>query len=210
MNEADTTSGGKLEGADERLLVALLARWVDAVQRHAGASVLAILIVSIGLGGLASQTVGFNVDPNALFSEDLRFQKMISEFSRYFPVLTNSLLIVVDGTTPEGTRSAQIELADALAKRGDVFHRVFLPGEDPFFERSGLLYGSLDQLEDFADHMAMLQPVLGELSQNPTLPTLARVIRLGLEEADENGVDAERWETVLDHFRSATVAVFEN
>jgi hypothetical protein len=190
-------------------LARLLCLWAALCQRHARGTVAAVLVATLGLGVHAATTLGFNVDPNALFSPDLRFQRMIREFSRYFPVLTDSLLIVVDGGTPEARREAQLALSRALAARPDAFHRVFLPGEEPFFERTGLLYGSVDDVEDFADSMALLQPLIGELSESPTLPTLSRVIRLGLEATEAGGVDAERWQRVLDFFRSATVSVYD-
>jgi len=203
-------SAQQTAAASDPLLVRVLLWWVALARRRARLTVISILALSTVLGVYASSHLRFNVDPNALFSADLRFQKMIREFSRYFPVLTDSLLIVIDGDTPEATRGAQTLLAEALEQQSDVFHRVFLPGEEPFFERTGLLYGSVEDVEDFADQMAILQPLLGELAQDPTLPTLTRVIRLGLADFDRQGeVDAKRWEQVLDHFRSATVSVFD-
>jgi len=197
------------EPAPEAILARALLAWVAASQRRPWRVLLLALATTGLLGAYAASNLGFNVDPNALFSKDLRFQRMIAEFSRYFPVLTDSLLIVVDGETPEATREAQEELRAALAQRTDAFHRVFLPGEEPFFERTGLLYGSVDEIEEFADNMAMLQPLIGELTQDPSLPTLTRLIQLGLADLDESGVDPERWEIVLDHFRTATVSVFD-
>ena len=139
------------------------------------------------------------------FSEDLRFQKMIREFGRYFPVLTDSLLVVIDGDTPEATREAQQRLAAALSERVDVYTRVFLPGEEPFFESHALLYLEPDRLEEFADEMARLQPVLGELSRDPSLPTLADELELGLDDlAPDDSDGQERWSDVLDHITDAS------
>jgi hypothetical protein len=194
---------------EESLLTRGLYRWVALCQKHARATVVGLLAVTAALGFYASTHLGFNADPNALFSKDLRFQRMIAEFSRYFPVLTQSLLIVVDGSTPEATRDAQLALSAALADRTDRFHRVFLPGEEPFFERTGALYGSVEDVEDFADGMALMQPLIGELSESPTLPTLTRVIRLGIEASDASTADADRWRRVLDLFRKATVSTFD-
>jgi hopanoid biosynthesis associated RND transporter like protein HpnN len=190
-------------------LTRILCRWACAAHRWAWLTLGIITPLTVGFGVFAVTHLSFNVDPNALFSADLRFQKMIREFSRYFPVLTDSLLTVVDGDSIEAVRRAQVDLAEGLARRRDVFHRVFLPGEEPYFERHGMLYASVDELDEFADNMALLQPLLAELSKNPSLPTLASIIRLGLGEKDRAGISPERWQTVLDRFRSATVSVFE-
>ncbi len=196
-------------GAGETALARSMSRWATACQRRAGLTLASNLAASVLLGAYALSSLGFNFDPNDLFSPDLRFRRMIVEYGRYFPALTDSLLIVIDGETPEATRAAQVALADRLAAEEDAFHRVFLPGEEPFFERTGLLYGSVENVEDFADSMALIQPMLGELAQSPTLPTLTRMIRLGLQETDPESEDAERWQRVLDHFRTATISVFD-
>ena len=145
---------------DEVWLDRALGRWVGFARSHAVATVLVTALLSGVLGLYAARNLSFNVDPNALFSEDLRFQRAIVEFEQFFPVLTNSLLVVVDGPTPEATREAAEQLLEALDSQRDAFHRAFQPGEDRFFEQYGLLYGSLDDLDDFADHMATIQPVL--------------------------------------------------
>ena len=95
----------------------------------------------------AYRWLGFNVDPNELFSDDLRFQRMIREFESHFPQLTDSLLIVVDGDAPESVRVASEQLAARLAKRSDAFSSVYFPGEETFFEAHGLLYQSVDDLD---------------------------------------------------------------
>lgn len=191
------------------LLANFLSSWVDFVQRHAVATLGLTLVATIALGGLATSSVGFNVDPNALFSADLRFQKMIREFQRYFPVLTDSLLIVVEADTPERARDAQERLTRALEDRPDVYHRVFLPGEEPFFESHALLYLDVDEVETFSDEMARLQPVLAELAAEPSLRALSEVVELASEELDLEGEDAERWASVLDPMSRSIETLFD-
>jgi hypothetical protein len=189
-------------------LARALVGWLDFVLRRRGAVLVAILLATIASGVYAGRNLGFNLDPNDLFSPELRFQRMIVEFERHFPVLTNALLVVVDGDTPESTREVADELVGRLRARPDLFTSVYFPGEEAFFESHGLLYTELDDLDTFADEMARLQPVIGALSRDPSLVELSRVIRLGLEHMDDDTWDVERWQSVLDHFRRATVAVY--
>ena len=203
----ETSSGGAERPADDGLLVRWLVRWVNAVQHRAGRSLVLLLLATLGLASFATATLRFNVDPNALFSPELRFQKMIREFERYFPVLTNSLLVVIDGDTPEATRDAQKQLVAALEARTDTYTRAYLPGEDPFFERNALLYLNIEELEIFSDEMARFQPVLGKLAQEPSLSTLSEVIRLGLDDLESGGEDTDRWASVLDHVSGAIDAL---
>ena len=61
--------------APEPLLSRLLCRWVELCQQHARATTVLLLLATLGLGLYASANLGFNSDPNALFSKDLRFQR---------------------------------------------------------------------------------------------------------------------------------------
>jgi hopanoid biosynthesis associated RND transporter like protein HpnN len=185
-----------------------LARWVALALRNGPRVIVATLLVCAGAGSYAYRNLGFNVDPKDLFSKDLSFQRMNRVFEARFPTLTDSLLVVVEADTPEATRAAAEALAARLAARSDVFGAVYFPGEESFFESHGLLYTSLDDLDVFAEDMARLQPVIGRLSRDPSIASLAHVIRTGLEHFDESGISPERWSEVLDHFRRATVAVY--
>ena len=185
-----------------------LSRWVAWVGQNARAVALVTLALTPLFGLYASLTLGFNTDPSALFSSDLRFQRLSHEFSQHFPILTDALLIVVDGETPERTREAATALRAHLESKPEIFGKVHVPAENEFFERNGLLYLDLDDLEEFADHMARLQPVIGELSSDASLPTLTRLIRIGLEETEAGGLDDDTWLSVSDRFRTATAHVY--
>ena len=162
-----------------------LARWVALALRNGPAVIVATSLVCAGAGFYAYRNLGFNVDPKDLFSKDLSFQRMSRLFEARFPTLTDSLLVVVEADTPEATRSAAEALAGRLAARSEVFGSVYFPGEESFFESHGLLYTDLDDLDVFAEDMARLQPVIGRLSRDPSIASLAHVIHTGLEHFDE-------------------------
>lgn len=190
-----------------RLLDRMLHAWLGAVHRHTRVVLVVLAALTLGFGHYAATHLRFNVDPNSFFSEDLRFQRAIRDFARHFPVLTDSLLLVVDGETPELTRAAAERLRDDLDAQPDVFHRAFQPGEDRFFQRYGLLYGGVEELDEFADRMATLQPVLGKLAQEPSLPVLVDVLQTGLEQEAATSEDVDGWEGVLEHLWNATDSV---
>jgi hopanoid biosynthesis associated RND transporter like protein HpnN len=123
--------------------------------------------------------------------------------------MDDALLIVVDAEAPETARSAAASLASRLHATPESFHDVYVPGAGSFFERHGLLYRSPEELDDFVDHLAALQPVLAELSQDASIGNFARLIRLGLEHMEETGQDPLQWAAVLDRISDATVRVFD-
>ena len=193
---------------NDDVLGGALARWVALSLRHGGAVTLLMLLVSAGAAVHAFRTLGFNTNPNELFSDSLRFQRMIRDFEQHFPQLTDSLLVVVDADTPEAARAAADTLAARLRQRSDHFTDVYFPGEEAFFERHGLLYMSVDELDEFAGRLAELQPLIGGLTRDPSLATLAKLVRQGLEQRPRDEEEAARLRSVLDHFRDAAVSVY--
>jgi hopanoid biosynthesis associated RND transporter like protein HpnN len=185
------------------------SRWVDFVHRYARPVIAVDAVVTVLLAVLVVPRLGFNMDHKRLLDPDLPFQRAVADYARYFPTMDDALLIVVDGKTPEMARDAASRLAQALRSRTESFGDVYLPGSGSFFERNGLLYRSPEELDDFVDHVAVLQPVLAELSQDPSIGNFARLIRLGLEHERNTGQDATAWAAVLDRVSDATVRVFD-
>ncbi len=192
-----------MRGGVERLLV----RWVEGVLRRPGAVSLAIGLLTLVLGAYAATHLGVNMDnKTTLLAEHLPFQQRARAFEERFPVLDDSLLVVIDGGTPDASREATARLADALAERPDVARSVYPADADPFFEKHALLYRSVEELEDFSDQLVRFQPVLGELARSPDLATLGGVIERALADRAEA---PDELAPLLDGFGDATVAVYE-
>src|SRR5690606_22221120 len=71
--------------------------------------------------------------------------------------------------------------------RSELFRAVFAAGADAFFERNGLLYLGVDELEELADRLAAAQPLLGLL--RPAFDGAAVLDAAG-RVLDEGGSDA--------------------
>ncbi|MEE9609359.1 MAG: MMPL family transporter, partial [Myxococcota bacterium] len=200
-----TRPPGRLEDLLERGLTA----WVDAARRRGGAICAGIVALTLVLGVYTALNLRINSDNLSLISENLPSRDAYREFTRLFPGLDNSILLVVDGETPELARSAAQALLDALSARTDHFTEVYIPGGGSFFERNGLLYRDVEDLEEFADQMARLQPVIGELEHDASIANLAALVERGLESAHREGRDTEEWALVLERIGRATGAVYE-
>ncbi len=183
-----------------------LASFAVGAWRAGGRLVAALALVTLGAGAYAALELGVNADNRRLLAEDLPFQQDTRAFEERFPALTESLLVVVDAETPELAREAARDLSTELGGRSDAFGDVFVPGSEPFFEEHGLLYRSADELEEFGDHLARIQPLLAQLSADPSLASLARLLERSLDDAPATaGLD---WPTLLESFRRATVEVY--
>ncbi len=192
----------------EERIGAALAWWAEAVAARARRVFGVSLGVTAILGAYAVHGLGVNTDYRQLLADDLPIRQIWDSFSEHFPTLDESLLVVVDGDTPELVRDGALELAERLSARRDAFSEVFVPGEGEFFARNGLLYRSPEELDALIDRMAEVQPLLAEMTADPSISNLARLIRMGLDSVDsENAV--RDWPAVLDQVSRATVEVYD-
>ena len=122
-----------------------------------------------------------NTDTTDMLSEHLPFRVNIKHYNKTFPQDMDNLVLVLDAPTPEQAYAAASQLAVRLAKN-PVFTDIYLPGADPFFERNGLLYESLPELEQITDRLAAAQPLMAHIAGNPTLHTLTVVLTGALQE----------------------------
>jgi len=179
-------------------LATTLSRWVSAVCRRPRAVCTATLAVTVLLSVYAALNLGVNSDNVRLISDKLPSMIAHAEFSKHFPNLNDAMLIVIDAETAELAREATDALQQRLIEQKDFFNEVYLPGGGSFFERNGLLYRTPDELDYFADQMARIQPILGELERDGSIAHLAEIVQLGLESTREQDQDGQEWSMVLD------------
>ncbi len=192
----------------DRALAHALSRWVAGVHRRAGFIAWSFSLLAILLGVYAVLNLGINSDHTRVLDDDVPSQQAQKEFARLFPSLDNALIVVVDGDQPERTRLATDRLIAGLRSDPEHFGEVYEPGGGAFFTRNGLLYRSVEDLEDFADQMVEAQPLLAELEREPSLARMSELIRLGLASAPADVSDAKTWSAVLDQVSDAAVGVY--
>jgi hypothetical protein len=185
---------------------AVCARWVEWVDRRPGRVVAAALLLTVLLGTHAALTLGVNSDPKAMISSDLPFRMRQQEFDRSFRAATDEFLLLVDGESASVAARAAESLAEHLGERRDLFSRALVVGGGEFFERHALLYVEPEELEDFTDRLAAVQPFLGEFSRDPSVVGLGRLLSLALEarrDGHDVGLD---FSSALDRLSAATEA----
>ncbi len=193
----------------EAFLRGALVRWVRAVDRRARAVIGLIGLATVALFVYAAFHLGINSDNVALVSERLEARQNYLAFTKSFPNIENVILVVVDGETPEIARHAAETLQKALSERPDLFKDVYIPGSGPFFEKYGLLYRDLDDLDEFALQMSQVQPILASLERDPTVANLASLIEYAIRERADSDAPLEDLSVLLDRVGDATVEAYQ-
>ncbi len=187
----------------------LIGWWVGFVQRNAVPVLIAVLLTCGGTVLYLKQNFRINTDLNSMISEKLHFRKIEKDFSRAFPQLSDTIVVVIDAETAEQAVSARKHMAGRLRKETGLFKTVFEPGGGDFFEKNGLLYMDTDELEELADKLATAQPLLAFLSKDLSLRGLFSVLDMALNSPEATKTQDSSMDLLFDHlsktFESAGV-----
>jgi hopanoid biosynthesis associated RND transporter like protein HpnN len=158
------------------------SRWIDFVRRRV-ATVLILVVAATGAS--AYHTVSelkIDTDTTSMISPDVPFRRQAEAFMAAFPQFANSIVIVVEGDTPDRADDAAMSLADGLKRVPNLFHTIYAPQIDPFFARNGFLYLDTEELDALSDRLADAEPLLADLARDPSLRGLFKILGLALDD----------------------------
>ncbi|MBM3204143.1 hypothetical protein FJZ55_09605, partial [Candidatus Woesearchaeota archaeon] len=110
-----------------------------------------------------------NTNTAEMISTEVPFQKNRIRLESEFPQDINTIVLLVEGRSPEQTAEAVTRLSEALRQDTAHFKSVYLPDEGEFFNRNGLLYLEPEELERLSVRLAAAQPFIGRLTRDYSL-----------------------------------------
>jgi hopanoid biosynthesis associated RND transporter like protein HpnN len=157
-------------------LTRLFEKWADFVGHHSFLVLLLSLLITVGVATYALNHFRIDTELTDMISDKLPYRKLEKEFQHAFPQFKETIVVVIDADSPEAARLYRDKIAERLKKEPSLFKEVYAPGSGDFFERNGLLYLSVKDLEALSEKLASAQPLLGLLSKDLTLRGLFSVI----------------------------------
>jgi hopanoid biosynthesis associated RND transporter like protein HpnN len=152
---------------------------------------LALLLTLVAVG-IASARFEMTTDTSALISPDVGWRQQERAMEAAFPQLTDSMLVVIDGATPELAESAAARLAAHMAADGAHFRRVSRPDGGDFFAREGLLFGTRGDVQHATAALIQAQPLLGPLAADPSLRGVTGALSTMLDGVEAGSTDLAR------------------
>lgn len=174
-----------------------LASYEEKLSRHPGLVVVVSFFLVILSLFYSATHLRIDTDTTDMISEDVPFRQNHRTFKHAFPAFKETIVAVIDSDTTERSEDAARRLAASLRADTEHFLNVDLPGDDPFFQRNGLLYLDLDKLSSLSDRLAEAQPLLAALASDPNLLGLSDFITLALENADDPVAASEELDTLF-------------
>jgi uncharacterized protein len=140
---------------------------VDLCARYRWTVIIAGVLLLLGTASYVAARFSINTDVEGLIAQNLPWHQRLVQLDEAFP--QRAISAVISAPTAEGAESATNELAKALAKNPSLFPAVAQPDSGEFFERNGLLFGSVSDVEKTAGGLAHARPLLGALAADPSL-----------------------------------------
>ena len=148
------------------LLSEILVRFCS---RHALAVVVLSALVSAVAAYYAATHFAINTNSEDLLSKDLPWRKTELTYDAAFPRENNLILAVIDGATAERAEQGASALDAALRETPRYFASIRRPDGSPFFQRNGLLFLPLADVQNTTQQLISAQPLLGSLAADPSL-----------------------------------------
>ena len=170
---------------------AALGRWIRFVLRFRVPVIVVSLVAAALALHYASSRLGINTDTANMISPELPWRQDFIEFREAFPARDRNIAVVISAPSSERSDAFAAALVARLEAEPELFGSVLAAGIGEFFERNGLLYLSIDELEALADRLTEAQPLLGLLAPEFDAATVLEVAGRALDEApDDPAVDA--------------------
>jgi uncharacterized protein len=135
-------------------------------------------ILCAAVAGYVVSHFAMTTDTSALLSSKLPWRVRQAEFNKVFPQDASSVVVVVDGRTPELSEAAAARLAASLRTEGGSFRSVETPDIGSFWAHEGLLFEPTDDIRNVIARLLRLQPVLGSMASDPSLRGLVNAVTL--------------------------------
>jgi len=149
----------------------------------------AFLIICLLVGGTIQYTanhLSINTDTAELIAPDAPFQQNRRKFEQAFSKDLHTLLLVVESDTPELTKSATKRLGRLLGADKANFDSVYVPNDNEYFHRNGLLYLEQDDLQTLSNSLSQAQPFIGRISKEPNLTGFFSILEDALTSANKD------------------------
>ncbi len=156
------------QGRIEIGIAKALRAWVALVLRRRAITIVVVILLAALSAGFAFQNLGINTDTANMIAPELEWRQDYTAFREKFAIRDRNIVIVVDAAIVEDAEAAALILAERLRESPGLYRGVFVPGAGEFFERYGLLYLDVDELESLTDRLAQAQPLIGRLQQQPS------------------------------------------
>ncbi len=184
-----------------------MTSWIGRIVGLSARHPLIVLILSMALTAAAlfysASHFAMTADTAELISTTHEWRQRELAYEATFPSLQKLTIVVIDGRTPELAENAARRLSAALAQKPDFFHDVRRPDGGPFFERNGLLFLPLQDVQATTEGLLRSQFLLASLAGDPSLRGVLATLSRALQGVQYGQAKLEDFQPLLEPLADA-------
>jgi hypothetical protein len=188
------------------MLERVVERSVAWAIAHAKLVILLCLALTVAAAVYSAETLKMDSDTANMISPALPWKQEMRRIDAQFPQDAGLLVIMVDSRTPDLAEDAAARLYAKVAERTDLFQSVRRADGGPFFDRYGLLFLDIKDLQQVSDSTIRAQPFIASLAADPSLRGLFDMLSLAMEGVSRKATDFKSVERPLSAIAGATSA----
>ena len=162
------------------MLKSIIVRIVDFCSWLAWPVIILAVLLAAAASAYSVRHFAITTDVSQLISTAAPWRQREVAFHRAFPQRGNLILVVVQAPTAELTKQATHALTQRLSGNSNKFKSVRMAGSGPFFQQNGLLFLPTEQVARTMGQLAGARPLIGVLTDDPSLRGVMKVISFGL------------------------------
>ena len=173
----------------DSLMIKTIHWWENNILNRPWLLIVSFVVASGLIGKYTMDNLTVNTNTADMISTQLPFQQNRIKLETSFPQDVNTILLLVEGDTPEQTSVVIDRISDGLRADKDAVKSVYVPDQGEFFDRNGMLYLSLQELENISKQLADAQPFIGKLSKDNSLQGLVEVLGQAIKSMGDDELD---------------------
>src|SRR4051794_26006669 len=164
----------------------LFAKWILV---HPFTVLSVIVVLGILAANYTVNHLGIDTDTGKLIAPDAPFHQHRRLYEQAFSQDLSTLLLVVESPAPELTRSSAKKLLGLLRSDKTLFNSAYIPNDNEFFRKNGLLYLDTDELQTLSSDLATAQPFIGRIAHEPNLTGFFSIFKDALTASGKEATD---------------------
>lgn len=173
----------------DSLIIKTIHWWEKNILNRPWLLIVSFAVATGFVGKYTMDNLTVNTNTADMISTQLPFQQNRLKLEKAFPQDVNTIMLLVEGGTPEQTAAVVKRLSGGLRANKAVIESVSVPDEGEFFDRNGMLYLSLTDLENISKQLANAQPFIGKLSKDNSLHGFFEILGLAIKASGDDELE---------------------
>ncbi len=154
----------------------MILSWLQFIEKNRLAVIITITALVIASVFYIKDNLDMSTSTTDMLSSELHWRQLDIQYEKLFPQFSDNILVVIEANTPDEASDVGETLYSVFQQNASLLNDIYYPTQLPYLRQSAFLFLDLDELQDLADRLALIQPFLGTLVADQNLRGLFNML----------------------------------